>query len=145
MSPSQRATSIPIPSSPFATTGNTRRAYAGRPLSSRSRQGSPALSIGSTSGVLSTSLGNSVGKGVGASFIPTGPAATHAAHQAQGPQLGGLGLLSLANVGEDIEGEGAAESKSISSGRPSRSGSGSRLGRNMELEEDDEEDAMEED
>ena len=81
--------------------------------------------------------------------MPTGPAATHAAQQAQGPHLGGLGLLSLANVGEDIEGEAR-----MSSTRPSRSGSGtgSRLGRNIDLDEEDEEqeegddeEAMEED
>lgn len=70
--------------------------------------------------------------------MPTGPAATHAAHQAQGPHLGGLGLLSLANVGEDVEGEGAAEGKwrGSNSTRPSRSGSGSRLGQNIDLGQD---------
>jgi hypothetical protein len=93
---------MPIPSSPFAASSTTRRPY--RPLSSRSRQASPALSIGSTSGVLSTSLGGN-NKSLGGTFIPTGPAATLAAQQGQAPQLGGLGLLSLANVGEDTEGE----------------------------------------
>jgi hypothetical protein len=94
---------MPIPSSPFAASSSNRRPY--RPLSSRSRQASPALSIGSTSGVLSTSLGTNNNKTLGGNFIPTGPAATLAAQQGQAPQLGGLGLLSLANVGEDAEGE----------------------------------------
>lgn len=70
--------------------------------------------------------------------MPTGPAATLAAQQAQAPQqLGGLGLLSLANVGEDVEGEGAEE------GGTSRSGSGSRQGNR--LDRDRSRDAMEED
>jgi len=102
MSPSRPISSMPIPSSPFAASNTSRRPY--RPLSSRSRQASPALSIGSTSGILSTSLGTNP-KSLGGTFIPTGPAATLAAQQGQAPQLGGLGLLSLANVGEDTEGE----------------------------------------
>jgi hypothetical protein len=101
MSPSRPMSGMPIPSSPFGASNSSRRPY--RPLSSRSRQASPALSIGSTSGVLSTSLGNN--KALAGSFVPTGPAATLAAQQGQAPQLGGLGLLSLANVGEDTEGE----------------------------------------
>jgi hypothetical protein len=100
MSPSRPMAGMPIPNSPFAASNSSRRPY--RPLSSRSRQASPALSIGSTSGVLSTSLGS---KSLAGTFVPTGPAATLAAQQGQAPQLGGLGLLSLANVGEDLEGE----------------------------------------
>jgi len=109
MSPSRPLSSMPIPSSPFAASNSNRRPY--RPLTSRSRQASPALSIGSTSGVLSTSLGTNTNKSLGGNFIPTGPAATIAAQQGQAPQLGGLGLLSLANVGEDTEGEVRANSE----------------------------------
>ncbi|KAL7418707.1 hypothetical protein Q5752_006390 [Cryptotrichosporon argae] len=105
---------IPIPSSPsthpsFAGLAYRQsKAYA-RPA--RSRAASPALSIGSTSGVLSTSLTSLSGvpgpngRPLGGAFIPTGPgasAAVTAAGQAgQAPQgLGGLGLLSLAHEGE---------------------------------------------
>jgi hypothetical protein len=77
-------------------------------MASRSRAASPALSIGSTSGVLSTSLGN--GGLVGPSrplagpFIPTGPGATAAVTAASTPgaapsSLGGLGLLSIGAAG----------------------------------------------
>jgi len=109
MSPSRPLSSIPT--SPFAASNTNRRPY--RPLSSRSRQASPALSIGSTSGVLGTSLGSNTNKSLGGNFIPTGPAAALAAQQGQAPQLGGLGLLSLANVGEDAEGEVRANSEDI--------------------------------
>lgn len=67
-----------------------------RPMASRSRAASPALSIGSTSGVLSSSLNGKIG----GAFIPTGPGASAAvsAAQSQGAapgSLGSLGLLSL--------------------------------------------------
>ncbi|CAK9785548.1 hypothetical protein CC85DRAFT_327288 [Cutaneotrichosporon oleaginosum] len=75
-----------------------------RPMSSRSRAASPALSIGSTSGVLSTSLGNNGltkdGKPLAGPFIPSGPGAKEAvsaafeAGAAPG-QLGSMGMLSL--------------------------------------------------
>ena len=78
-------------------------------MSSRSRAASPALSIGSTSGVLSTSLERSSGVlngrpsiSLGQAFIPTGPG-TPSMYPEGGaaPQgLGGLGLLSLTRAGE---------------------------------------------
>lgn len=85
-----------------------------RPMSSRSRAASPALSIGSTSGVLSSSLGNGGLTGpsrpLAGPFIPSGPgsAAAVSAANAVGAaprDLGGLGLLSLANQG----GEGGGD------------------------------------
>lgn len=75
-----------------------------RPMSSRSRAASPALSIGSTSGVLSSSLGNNgltkEGKPMAGPFIPSGPGAKEAVHAAVDAgaapnSLGSLGLLSL--------------------------------------------------
>lgn len=79
-----------------------------RPMASRSRAASPALSIGSTSGVLSSSLNGN--RTLGGAFIPTGPAATAAASAAQSqgaaPGLGSLGLLSL-------QGEGAGEQEML--------------------------------
>lgn len=67
-------------------------------MASRSRAASPALSIGSTSGVLSSSLNGN--RSLGGAFIPTGPGASAAvsAAQSQGAapgSLGSLGLLSL--------------------------------------------------
>jgi hypothetical protein len=74
--------------------------------------------------VLSTSLGTNTNKSLGGNFIPTGPAATIAAQQGQAPQLGGLGLLSLANVGEDAEGEVRANSEAREEGDRTRSEDG---------------------
>ena len=69
----------------------------------RSRAVSPALSIGSTSGVLSTSLGERGGTvngrpsfSLGQAFVPTGAGLTSPALEGSAPQgLGGLGLLTL--------------------------------------------------
>ncbi|BEI81763.1 hypothetical protein CcaverHIS002_0209230 [Cutaneotrichosporon cavernicola] len=75
-----------------------------RPMTSRSRAASPALSIGSTSGVLSTSLGNNGltkdGKPMVGPFIASGPGAKEAANAAidagAAPgQLGTMEMLSL--------------------------------------------------
>lgn len=127
VSPSRSTTGIPTPQSPIhmpyysstlSNTGNNIFAAASRqnrsnhpyrPMSSRSRQASPALSIGSTSGVLSTSLGNSShtsggthgtrpSVSLGQAFIPTGAGSGGLYPPGQAPQaLGGLGLLSLGN------------------------------------------------
>jgi hypothetical protein len=73
-------------------------------MTSRSRAASPALSIGSTSGVLSTSLGNNGlmkdGKPMAGPFIPSGPGAKEAINAAidatAAPgQLGNMEMLSL--------------------------------------------------
>jgi hypothetical protein len=114
MSPS-RSSAIPIPSSPghaslfnnyqLSTSNPSRRAGHpyNRPIASRSRAASPALSIGSASGVLSTSLGNGTkGFGLGGAFVPTNQGALAAQGQGQAP-LGGLGLLSLANVVDEAD------------------------------------------
>ena len=79
-------------------------------MSSRSRAASPALSIGSTSGILSTSLERSSGIlngregrpsiSLGQAFIPTGVGAQLQFEGAAPQGLGGLGLLSLAGLGE---------------------------------------------
>ena len=77
-------------------------------MSSRSRQASPALSIGSTSGVLSTSLERSSGIlngrpsiSLGQAFIATGPGTPGMLPEGAAPQgLGGLGLLSLTRAAE---------------------------------------------
>lgn len=75
-----------------------------RPMSSRSRAASPALSIGSTSGVLSSSLGNNgltkEGRPMAGPFIPAGAGAKEAVNAAVDAgaapgSLGSLGLLSL--------------------------------------------------
>lgn len=122
LSPSKPA-AIPIPSSPshipalpsslalsspgYLSLGPSRPKPAHpytRPMSSRSRAASPALGIGSTSGVLSSSLGNNgltkEGKPMAGPFIPSGPGAKEAVHAAVDAgaapnSLGSLGLLSL--------------------------------------------------
>ena len=117
MSPSRGSISIPVPQSPsLAPMFSSHRPVKGahhpysRPMSSRSRAASPALSIGSTSGVLSTSLGRdgisssgpSRGFSLAAAFCGPGVNAAVNAANSQGaaPQaLGSLGLLSLANGG----------------------------------------------
>ncbi|WOO76909.1 uncharacterized protein LOC62_01G000523 [Vanrija pseudolonga] len=89
-----------------------------RPMSSRSRAASPALSIGSTSGVLSSSLGNGGLTGpsrpLGGPFIPTGPGASAAVNAASAPgaappSLGGIGFLSLTAAGMGVAEEREAE------------------------------------
>ena len=83
---------------------------------SRSRAASPALSIGSTSGVLSTSLGNNgttaggrPSFSLGQAFIPTGPGSS-IIPQGGAPQgLGGLGLLSLSTRPGNGEGDDSSE------------------------------------
>ncbi|OCF59640.1 hypothetical protein L486_02312 [Kwoniella mangroviensis CBS 10435] len=77
-----------------------------RPMTSRSRAASPALSIGSTNG-LSSSLGNKTFTGNG------GLQLQQQQHQPQ-QQLGGLGLLSLQNSRVDEEDE-AQEMKRVDS------------------------------
>jgi hypothetical protein len=104
---------IPIYPSALSASGST-AAGAGRPrpahpynrpLASRSRAASPALSIGSASGVLSSSLGNNGREGRGSftlpgtlagAFVPTGVTLQNGGAQ----PLGGLGLLSLAGRDE---------------------------------------------
>lgn len=114
---------LPLYSSLLGTAANTANLRQGpgrnghpytRPMSSRSRAGSPALSIGSASGALSSSLGNS-NRGtfsLAQAFVPTGQAAQaqgtpqgqmQGQGQAQQGGLGGLGLLSLANHMEEEE------------------------------------------
>ncbi|TXT16052.1 hypothetical protein VHUM_00555 [Vanrija humicola] len=137
LSPS-KSTAIPIPSSPshaphvgsalalgspgYLTLGRPVKAahphpYT-RPMSSRSRAASPALSIGSTSGVLSSSLGNGGLTGgsrpLGGPFIPTGPGASAAVNAASAPgaappSLGGIGFLSLTAAGMGVAEEREAE------------------------------------
>lgn len=137
MSPSRSTSSMPIPQSPshapthpsglsssqhslFLNNRST-RPYPRQIPRSRSRAASPALSIGSTSGVLSTSLGNNGGAAggrlsfsLGQAFIPTGPGSGVIPPNGAPQGLGGLGLLSLRNsesvregrVDEENEGEG---------------------------------------
>ena len=133
LSPSRSTPAIPIPHSPshaplysstlssFNNNGSlasrqNRPAHPyTRPIASRSRAASPALSIGSTSGVLSTSLGNNNnGNGagrpsfsLGQAFIPTGSGSGGIVQQGSAPQgLGGLGLLSLNRDRRDASDEG---------------------------------------
>ena len=120
MSPSRTTSSMPIPQSPshvptypsglsssqnslFVNTRST-RPYPRQIPRSKSRAASPALSIGSTSGVLSTSLGNNgntVGGrpsfSLGQAFIPTGSGSGAVPPTGAAQGLGGLGLLSLSN------------------------------------------------
>ncbi|ORY25083.1 hypothetical protein BCR39DRAFT_600290 [Naematelia encephala] len=133
MSPSRTTSAIPIPQSPghatlnpsvLSTSGSfTLRMPTRRPPTgyARSRQASPALSIGSTSEVLSTSLATATGRpsiNLGSAFIPTGlqggMAIVNAANErGNAPGLGGLGLLSLRStdtVAERDEDEEEAES-----------------------------------
>jgi len=65
-------------------------------MSSRSRAASPALSVGSTSGVLSTSLSSARSSAtfLGGAFVPTSTIGNQPQLEAA-PNLGGLGLLSL--------------------------------------------------
>lgn len=132
LSPS-KPTSIPIPSSPShvpalssalalgspgylaiaARPKSSHHPYT-RPMSSRSRAASPALSIGSTGGVLSSSLKE--GKPLAGPFIPTGVAVA-----TEQPSLGSLGLLSIGRVEEET-----------GDGERSRSRSGSGRGEAME-------------
>lgn len=140
LSPS-KSTSIPIPSSPShvpalssalalgspgylplsARPKSSHHPYA-RPMSSRSRAASPALSIGSTSGVLSTSIKE--GKPLAGPFIPTGVAVGE-----QQPSLGSLGLLSIGRVEEE---SGEVDVDEMGGRSRSRSGSG----RDEAMEED---------
>ncbi|WVR03600.1 hypothetical protein IAU60_000592 [Kwoniella sp. DSM 27419] len=115
ISPS-RPTAIPIPQSPshaplypsalstsLGRGHHTRTTHPyTRPMASRSRAASPALSIGSAGG-MGTSVGN--GGTLGRSFSLSG-FASNASGGGQGQQnLGGLGLLSLQNrVSEEDEG-----------------------------------------
>jgi hypothetical protein len=135
LSPS-KPSSIPIPSSPshaphvgsalalgspgYLSLGPSRKVahpYT-RPMASRSRAASPALSIGSTSGVLSTSLGNGGMHGpnrpLAGPFMPTGPGAAAAVSAASAPgaapgTLGSLGLLSLGRMAQQVKEEDEAE------------------------------------
>lgn len=152
MSPSRPTPAIPIPNSPsyglYSSMLSTSTGAQGqgreqinlrtkpnhhpytRPMSSRSRAASPALSIGSTSGSL-TGAGAAGGNGGGlgrerGSFslgVPFTTGATAGTSGAAGaaasghapPSLGGLGLLSLANRGEEVQmikEEGEAEEMS---------------------------------
>ncbi|ORX34798.1 hypothetical protein BD324DRAFT_134540 [Kockovaella imperatae] len=135
MSPSRSSNPIPIPHSPshapfqpsslstpggnFSLSnrqGRPTHPYT-RPMSSRSRAASPALSIGSTSGILSTSLGERSGGmlagrpslSLGQAFIPTGSGAPLTSETAASQGLGSLGLLSLANERRTSGDDGAME------------------------------------
>lgn len=93
-----------------------------RPLSSRSRAASPALSIGSTSGVLSSSLGNN-NRGsfsLAQAFIPTGQAAQGVREMGQQGQQGGLGGLGLLTLHKD--GNRVIREEEEGSSRPSSAG-----------------------
>ncbi|WWD22516.1 hypothetical protein CI109_107009 [Kwoniella shandongensis] len=120
ISPSRTTSSIPIPQSPShaplyssalassqlrPTHARPSHPYA-RPISSRSRAASPALSIGSVGGSggngnLSTSLGSNPGGGAAMARGLSGlGSAIQVQGQGQGPpprELGGLGLLSIQN------------------------------------------------
>lgn len=145
----QSPSHLPLYSSALNTNTNAgifssrpnRSAY-GRPVvRSRSRQASPALSIGSTSGVLSTSLGNNGGGrpsvSLGQAFIPTGQGSGLVqTGTAQG--LGGLGLLSLSNsqsVKEDGE-ESLGEDGESRNGGEERE-EGSRMGMRGQVMDED--------
>lgn len=104
-------------------------------MSSRSRAASPALSIGSTSGVLSSSLGNGSLTGparpLAGPFIPTGPGAAAAVSAASTPgaapsSLGSLGFLSIGaqSLKEELEDE---QDETGSMGKGMREGSGSGI------------------
>ncbi|WVW81809.1 hypothetical protein I302_103806 [Kwoniella bestiolae CBS 10118] len=121
ISPS-RTNAIPIPQSPShaplypsslssLSTSHPRHTQHGRPthpytrpMTSRSRAASPALSIGSTNG-LSSSLGN---KGFTLNGNGSGNGSGNWGQQPQ-QQLGGLGLLSLQNSRVDEEDEDGRE------------------------------------
>lgn len=124
MSPSRPTAAIPIPPSPgynlYSTMLSTSTSTPGqggreqinlrtkanhpytRPMASRSRAASPALSIGSTSGSLGTGGG---GLGSGRGSFALGGAFNQVNNGGPGvpaPALGGLGLLSLAHRGEEV-------------------------------------------